>query len=177
MRRVSGSRHGGPLVPPSPSLRIHTGLNARILARLLHCLVSVSRRVECRRRLAKRPERKEWTTSRPNGLPAPATACSGTVRRSNERERPCRRDGLRCWGGSATALLGGRRTLRTAGYKLSSARRLRYLPDARSSPDARRAWPARSAESAGVPKAGTRGRSDTVTTSGRILVSFSSSAY
>ena len=52
--------------------------------------------------------------------------------------------------------------LRAVGYKFASARRLRYLPDARSSPDARRAWPARDAESAGVPNAGTRGRPETV---------------
>ena len=164
MRRVSGSRLGGPQVPPSPSLRIDTGFHARILARLLHSLFRVSRRVECCRRLAKRPERKEWTTSRPNGAPTPVTAGSDAERWSNGRERPCRRGGLRCWGGSATALLGGLRTLRAVGYKFASARRLRYLPDARSSPDARRAWPARDAESAGVPNAGTRGRPETVPT-------------
>ena len=54
--------------------------------------------------------------------------------------------------------------LRAVGYKFASARRLRYLPDARSSPDACRAWLARDAESAGVPNAGTRGRPETVPT-------------
>lgn len=83
---MSGSRLGGPHVPPSPSLRIHTGLNARILARLLHSLVRVSRRVECRRRLAKRPERREWTTSRTNSdRPRPLRAVTRRGRRANER--------------------------------------------------------------------------------------------
>ena len=54
--------------------------------------------------------------------------------------------------------------LRAVGYKFASARWLRYLPDARSSPDARRAWSARDAEIAGVPNAGTRGRPETVPT-------------
>ena len=120
MRRANGSRLGGPQVPPSPSLCIVRVWTPELLAQLLHSLVRVSRRVECSRRLAKRPQRKAWTTSRPNFHRHRALqAVTRRGRRTNESVPAA--SGLRYGGGNATTLLGGLQTLRTVGYKFASA--------------------------------------------------------
>ena len=162
MCRANGSRLGGPHVPPSPSLRIETGLHTRT-TRATAALLG-----PCFKTGRMQPTAGQATTAqgvgRPPGRtdqPGPDTAGSDATRSSNGRERPGRWKRTCATGVEVPPLssAGFERSARPAVSSPPSPRgRPRYLPDARSSPGARRTWPAQAAESAGTREASTHGR-------------------
>ena len=167
MCRANGSRLGGPQVPPSPSLRIETGFHTRT-TRATAALLG-----PCFKTGRMQPTASQATTAQGVRRPPGRTDQRGRTLRAVTRpsrrtveSAPAAEADLRYGGGRATALLGGLRTLRTAGCKFASVPkgRPRYLPDSRSSPGTRRTWPALAAESAGTREASTHGRPTGVST-------------
>ena len=171
MCRANGSRLGGPRVPPSPSLRIETGFHTRT-TRATAALLG-----PCFKTGRMQPTASQATTAQGvDDLPAGRTSTGRTLRAVT---RPARRT-------VESAPAARRRTcatgvdvppLSSAGFERSARPavssppspkgRPRYLPDARSSPDTRRTWPALAAESAGTRKVSTHGRPTGVPTARR----------
>ena len=162
MGRANGSRLDGPRVPPSPSLRIHTGFHTRT-TRATAALLG-----PCFKTGRMQPTAGQATTAQGVRRPPdrtdprkPDTARSDAARRSNGRERSGRTRRTCATGVDVPPLSSvglGRSARPAVSSPPSPERRLRYLPDARSSPAARRTWPTPAAESAGVRRASAHGR-------------------
>ena len=155
MGRANGSRLDGPRVPPSPSLRIHTGFHTRT-TRATAALLG-----PCFKTGRMQPTAGQATTAqgvrRPPDRTDPRSRTLHAVTRlagRTEESAPAAHEARTCATGVDVPPLSSVGLGRSARPAVSSPpspeRRLRYLPDAHSSPGARRTWPAPAAESAGV---------------------------